>query len=80
MKKCFFCGKEKVHEDDVMGFCDECGLKIWGPKMLKTIKENYGKARDDDDLTHMDTSATLKMLRSGSAAGTGVSKQERKVA
>jgi hypothetical protein len=58
-----FCGKEKVHEDDVMGFCDECGLKIWGPKMLKTIKDNYGKARDEDDLVHMDTSATLKSLR-----------------
>jgi hypothetical protein len=63
MKKCFFCGQEKVHEDSVMGFCDECGLKIWGPKMLSTIKENYGKARDDDDLVHMDTSATLKSLR-----------------
>ncbi len=65
MKKCFFCGQEKVHEDSVMGFCDECGTKIWGPKMLKTIKENYEKARDDDDLTHTDISATLKSLRSG---------------
>jgi len=80
MKKCFFCGKEKVHEDDVMGFCDECGLKIWGPKMLKTIKENYGKARDEDDLVHMDTSSTLKMLRSGAGAKEGLSTKEKKFA
>ena len=64
MKKCFFCGQEKVHEDSVMGFCDNCGLKIWGPKMLAAIKENYEKAKDNDDLVHMDTSATLKSLRS----------------
>jgi len=80
MKKCFFCGKEKVHEDDVMGFCDECGLKIWGPKMLKTIKDNYGKARDDDDLVHMDTSSTLKMLRAGAGAKEGISTREKKFA
>jgi len=78
MKKCFFCGKEKVHEDDVMGFCDECGLKIWGPKMLKTIKDNYSKARDEDDLVHMDTSATLKMLRAGTAARSELPARERK--
>jgi hypothetical protein len=77
MKKCFFCGQEKVHEDSVMGFCDECGLKIWGPKMLKTIKENYGKARDEDDLVHMDTSSTLKMLRSGTSAREGLSSKGR---
>jgi hypothetical protein len=64
MKKCFFCGQEKVHEDSVMGFCDNCGLRIWGPKMLAAIKENYTKAKDNDDLVHMDTSATLKSLRS----------------
>ena len=64
MRKCIFCGKEKVHEDAVMDFCDDCGLRVWGPKMLATLKANYTKARDEDDLVHMDTSSTLKMLRS----------------
>jgi hypothetical protein len=69
MKKCFYCGKE-ISEEAVMGFCDACGIKIWGPKMLETIKKNYGEAKDNDDLVHMDTSATLKVLRGNSAAGT----------
>jgi len=68
MKKCLYCGKE-IHEDAVMDFCDSCGIKIWGPKMLATIKKNYGEAKDNDDLTHMDTSATLKSLRNGAAVG-----------
>jgi hypothetical protein len=68
MKKCLYCGKE-VSEDAVMDFCDNCGTKIWGPKMLATIKKNYGEAKDNDDLTHMDTSATLKALRGNPVAG-----------
>ena len=67
MRKCIYCGKEKVHEDAVMDFCDDCGTKVWGPKMFATIKANYTKARDEDDLIHMDTSATLKSLRSNSS-------------
>jgi len=70
MKKCFYCGKE-INDSDVMGFCDPCGIKIWGPKMLATIKKNYSEAQDNDDLTHMDTSSTLKTLRSGTAARSG---------
>jgi hypothetical protein len=66
MKKCIYCGKEKVHEDSVMDFCDECGTRVWGPKMFAAIKANYTKARDDDDLVHMDMNATLKTLRSNS--------------
>jgi hypothetical protein len=62
MKKCLYCGKE-VAEEAVMDFCDSCGIRIWGPKMLATIKKNYGEAKDNDDLTHMDTSSTLKALR-----------------
>ena len=68
MKKCLYCGKE-VSEDAVMDFCDNCGIRIWGPKMLATIKKNYGEAKDNDDLTHMDTSSTLKMLRGNQTAG-----------
>jgi hypothetical protein len=64
MRKCIYCGKEKVHEDAVMDFCDDCGIRVWGPKMFAAIKTNYTKARDEDDLVHMDTSATLKSLRS----------------
>jgi len=67
MKRCIFCGKEKVSEDAVMDFCDECGLRVWGPKMLATLKANYTKARDEDDLVHTDDSETLKTLKSGSA-------------
>lgn len=70
MKKCLYCGRE-VAEDAVMDFCDACGIRIWGPKMLATIKKNYGEAKENDDLTHMDTSATLKAIRSGHGAGTG---------
>lgn len=65
MKKCLYCGKE-VSEDAVMDFCDACGVRIWGPKMLATIKENYGKAKENDDLTHTDIASTLKTLRSAS--------------
>ena len=56
-----------MHEDAVMDFCDDCGTKVWGQKMFATIKANYTKARDEDDLVHMDTSATLKSLRTDSA-------------
>lgn len=67
MRKCIFCGKEKVHEDAVMDFCDDCGTGVWGPKMFATIKANYTKARDEDDLIHIDTSSILKSLRSNSS-------------
>lgn len=75
MKKCFYCGKE-INDEDVMGFCDACGIKIWGPKMLATIKEGYGKAKDNDDLVHMDTAATLKVLR-GSTQSSNIRDQQR---
>ncbi|MCX6746752.1 MAG: hypothetical protein NTU63_01305 [Candidatus Pacearchaeota archaeon] len=54
MKKCIYCGKE-VQEDSVMDFCDNCGIKVWGPKMLKAIKGNYEKARDNGDLHGMNS-------------------------
>ncbi len=80
MKKCIFCKGEKVPDEAVMDFCDDCGLKVWGPKMLATLKANYTKARDEDDLVHMDTSSTLKMLRSGVPVKEGLSTRERKAA
>jgi len=67
MKKCIFCGKEKVHADAVMDFCDDCGIKVWGPKMLATLKANYEKARDNDDLIHTESvAASLKSIKSAS--------------
>ena len=63
MKKCIYCKKE-IHEDSIMDFCDDCGTKVWGPKMLKAIKANYEKARDNGDLNGMDpNSSPLKNLK-----------------
>ena len=49
MKKCIYCGREISH-DSIIDFCEECGRKVFGDKMLKAIIENMSKAREKGDL------------------------------
>ena len=49
MKKCFYCGDE-IEETNVLGFCDVCGIKVWGPKMLNAIRKNMEDARENGNL------------------------------
>jgi hypothetical protein len=68
MKKCIYCGQQKVPDDAVMDFCEECAIKVWGPKMWATIKHEYEKARDNNDLLHTDSDVSpLKAARASTA-------------
>lgn len=49
MRKCIYCGRE-VHKDSVIDFCDDCGKRVWGPKMFATIKQNMEDAKEKGDL------------------------------
>ncbi len=48
-KKCSFC-KSAIAEECVFEVCQNCGYKIWGEKMFKTIVSNMENARDVGDL------------------------------
>jgi uncharacterized UBP type Zn finger protein len=51
VKKCIYCGSE-VSNESVIDFCDICGEKVWGKKMLNAIKQNMEDARSNGDLCH----------------------------
>ncbi len=49
MKKCIYCNKE-IPSESVIDFCQECGVKVWGEKMFKTILDNMEGARENGTL------------------------------
>ncbi len=49
MKKCLYCGKE-LDENNVVDFCDKCGINVFGVKMFKAILKNMNNAREKGDL------------------------------
>jgi len=44
-----YCRKEII-DDSVVDFCRECGIKVFGEKMLEAIIKNMEKAREKGDL------------------------------
>lgn len=52
MKKCIYCKKE-VHEESVIDFCESCGRRVWGDKMLSVIIQNMEEAKKRGDLGYM---------------------------
>jgi len=49
MKRCIYC-KTLILEGSVIDFCDDCGYKVFGEKMLNVIKKNMERARERGDL------------------------------
>ena len=49
VKKCIYC-KCELPEESVIDFCDRCGTGVWGPKMLKAIKDSMEQASAKGDL------------------------------
>ena len=48
MGKCVYCKGEVNNK--ALDVCDQCGAKIWGPKMFKAIVSNMEGAKDRGDL------------------------------
>jgi rRNA maturation endonuclease Nob1 len=48
MKKCIYCGK--IVEEDLIDFCESCGIKVWGSKMFNAIVANMKKAKERGDI------------------------------
>jgi len=48
-KKCIYCGTE-ISQDNVIDFCEKCGISAFGSKVFRAIVENMQKARDRGDL------------------------------
>jgi len=49
MKKCIYC-KCEISDENVIDFCDRCGVGVFGEKMLEAIKENMEKAQKSGNL------------------------------
>jgi len=49
LAKCTYC-KRQISDGSVIEVCDDCGLRVWGPKMFKAIKNNMSEARSRGDL------------------------------
>ncbi len=48
-KRCVYC-KVDLAESSVIDVCDNCGNKVWGDKMFKTIVNNMTNAKEKGDL------------------------------
>jgi len=48
-RKCIYCN-QAVSDDSVIDFCDSCGIRVWGDKMFRTIKESMEGARANGTL------------------------------
>jgi hypothetical protein len=49
MAKCTYC-KCSLPNGTLFEVCDPCGIKVWGPKMFRTIKANMEEANTRGDL------------------------------
>jgi hypothetical protein len=47
--KCVYC-KGQITGNRALDVCDNCGVKVWGPKMFKAILANMEDSRDRGDL------------------------------
>lgn len=48
-RKCIYC-KGHVEDNSVIDFCETCGIKVWGHKMFKAIKDGMENSRERGDL------------------------------
>ena len=48
-RKCVYCGCE-LPSENVIDFCERCGISSFGSKMFKAIIENMEKAQNRGDL------------------------------
>ena len=51
MKKCLYCEVE-LSVDNVIDFCESCGVQAFGQKMFDTIVSNMENAQERGDLCH----------------------------
>ena len=58
VKKCLYCSIELAQEN-IIDFCDRCGINVFGTKMLNTIKQNMENARSRGDLCHMNNTCEI---------------------
>ena len=49
MAKCTYC-KCPISDGSAVEVCDNCGTRVWGPKMFRAIKSNMEEARSRGDL------------------------------
>jgi len=49
MKKCLYCGCE-LEDESIIDFCEKCGKRAFGEKMLKAIIKNMKNAERKGDL------------------------------
>lgn len=49
MGKCVYC-KCSIEDDRAVDVCNQCGLKVWGDRMFRTIMDNMGNAKVKGDL------------------------------
>lgn len=47
--RCVYC-KCNIEDGRAVSVCDECGHKVWGPKMFRAIRENMDGAKLKGDL------------------------------
>lgn len=62
MKRCLYC-KGEVSDESVVDFCENCGHKVWGPKMLKAIIKNMREAKDKGNISQFTSTKHLKTLK-----------------
>jgi len=49
VKKCIYC-KNQIPDESVIDFCERCGIKTWGSKMLNNIIKEMQAAENRGDL------------------------------
>ena len=49
VKKCIYC-KNEIPNESVIDFCERCGIKTWGAKMLNNIIKEMQAAENRGDL------------------------------
>lgn len=49
VKKCIYC-KNEIPNESVIDFCERCGIKTWGSKMLNNIIKEMQAAENRGDL------------------------------
>ncbi|MEM2932880.1 MAG: hypothetical protein QW622_01565 [Candidatus Pacearchaeota archaeon] len=49
MKKCVYCNAQ-INDERPVDVCDDCGNKVWGERMFRTIINRMEEAKTRGDL------------------------------